>query len=199
MLLLVLPIALVILAACGGSGPDAGSASPLTAVDFETCSGFLDLAQVAEAAGRDDVTVADRNPNSGPADGPITALCVIEFVTPNVPGESGPSRSGPSLNLLVLQFATGDEADGHHRRVAGEIRSMREIVDPDAALVEDSLGSGSYAVTLNEQGVGSVLGFREGNYVVQFNATSLDGAEALVKSEQIESLARRVKANLTGR
>lgn len=164
-------------------------------VDFEACSGFLDVAQVAQVAGRDDVTLADRNPNSGVDEGPVTALCVIEYVTPESSTGSG---SGPALTLLVISFVTEGDAEAHHSRVAGEIRSMREAVNPDAELNEGLLGSASYAVTLNQQGVGSVLGFREGGFVVQFNSTVPTGGQPLVSPEAIVPLARQVLANLTG-
>ena len=194
-LLLILTVALAILGACGGQESVSVRQSP---VDFETCAGFLDLAQVVEAAGRDDVSLADRNPNSGAAGGPFTAVCVIEFVTPDIPGDApGSSHSGPSLTLWVLEFATVDDAESHHRGASTEIRSMRDIVNPDAELVEGALGSGSYAVTLDEQGVGTVLGFREGGFVVSFNTTVVGGDDTLVPPNGIESLARLVRANLT--
>ncbi len=185
--------AVAVLAACGGSDAVTDAPSATSPADFETCSGFLDVAQVASAAGRDDVTVADLNPNSGTAAGLIIGLCVMEYVTPPIDG-----GSGPALTLLVLSFATEGDADSHHRRVAGEIRSMREAVNPDAELSEDVLGSASYAVTLNEQGVGSVLGFREGGFVVQFNSTVPTDGEPLVSQDAMVPLARQVLANLTG-
>jgi hypothetical protein len=197
--------AVAVLAACGGTdtasdpvsseGSDGDGGLPVATsqVDFETCSGFLDAAQVAEAAGRDDVTFADRNSNSGPGEGPVTALCVIEYVTP----DSG-SGSGHALTLLVVSFATEGDAEAHYSTVLGEIRSMREGINPDAQFSENVLGSASYAVTLNDQGVGSVLGFFERDFVVQFNSTVPPGGQPLVSPEAMVPLARQVLANLTG-
>jgi hypothetical protein len=163
----------------------------------------LDLAQVAEAAGRDDVTQADPNPNSGAGDDPFTAMCVIGFGSPDIPGDPADpavlSQAGPLLNLVVMEFATSEDAASFHEPISGEIRSMRDTVLPGAELIEGEMGPGSYAVTLNYEGIGSVLGFRNEAYVVSFNTTAPDGAEPFMTQNAIETLALQVRANLIAR
>lgn len=198
--LLVIPFALVILAACGGTGEDSNSLRATSQPDFETCAGFLDLAQVKDAAGRGDVILADPNPNSGAGDDPFTAMCIIGFVTPDILGDSGDSLLvGPSMNLVVMEFATSDDAASFHEPIASEIRSMRDAVLPEAELVEGEMGPGSYAVTLDYEGIGSVLGFRQDTYIVSFNTTAPDGAEPFMTTGAIETLALQVRANLIAR
>jgi hypothetical protein len=155
---------------------------------------------VEDAADRDDITLADPNPNPGTANDPFTALCVIGFVTPDFIGDSGDSLLvGPSMNLVVMEFATSAAAADFHQPVSGQIRSMRDAVLPDAELFEGEMGPGSYAVTLNHEGTGSVLGFRSEAYVVSFNTTAPEGVNPLLTLEAIKTLAVQVRANLSAR
>ncbi len=165
---------------------------------FETCTGFLELAEVQKAAGRSDVVIGEPNVNSGPpapnAAG-ITAMCVIEYVTPEIL-IGGPSQlriSGPSMTLTAMAFDSADRAEAYQELVSALTNPPPPIF---SQVAEGVLGDESYLWTADAEGVGSVLGFLLGPYAIQLQTTLPEGAAPLVSPQDLRALAETVRASL---
>ena len=188
-------------AACGVSGLEPPEVSALSTARFETCTGFLELAELRKAAGRSDVTIRELNVNSGPQ-GPnasgVTAMCVIEYVTPEIL-IGGPSRlriSGPSMTLTAIAFGSAESANTHLELALQSVRGAADSVIPQSQVAEGILGDESYLWTADAEGVGSAIGFLVGAYVVQLHTTLPEGAAPLVSPQDLSALAGMVKATL---
>lgn len=188
-------------AACGGGEEDSpGVAAPPTA-SLETCTGFLDLAELQKAAGRSDVAIAEPNVNSGlqePHAPGLLAMCVIAYVTPEIQtGEPSQLRiSGPSMTQTVIEFDLTETADTHQNFVLENTLLTGGGGTPDSQVAEGVLDDRSYLWTMNEDRVGSILGFILGTYIVQLHTTLPEGSTPLVASQDLTALAEMVRASL---
>ena len=185
-------------ASAGSETPQAEVATTHSAANFDTCTGFLELEEVREVVGRTDITLAEPNVNSGlqePSDSGITAMCVIEYITPEIP--IGESRiSGPALTITAIAFDSAQGALAHQETVLQGVNAMRESVGSQSDVIEGVLGSESYSFTADAEGVGSLFGFLVGPHVIQLRTTLPNGATPLVDSSQLQLLAQTIRANL---
>ena len=141
-------------ASAGSETPQVKIATTHSSPNFDTCTGFLDLEKVWEVAGRTDITLAEPNVNSGPqepSDSGITAMCVIEYITPEIP--IGESRiSGPALTITAIAFDSAQSASAHQETVLQGVKSLGESVGSQSDVVEGVLGSESYSLTAEAEG-----------------------------------------------
>ena len=170
--------------------------------DFDTCSGFLELEEILRAAGRTDITLA-ANVNSGrqePSSSSIKALCVIEYVKPAkvIGGPSLLEVEGPSMTLTALAFHTSDDAKTHQSNITQSLQELRDMANPRSEIVAGVVGADSYQLTVNAEGVGSVIGFLLRPYVVQLVTTLPEGDAPLLAAEELQALANQVRASLEG-
>ena len=190
--------------ACGSDEVDQPDVSALSTASFETCTGFLDLEDVRNAAGRSDIEIGGLNINSGTqklnASG-IETLCVIEYITPEILID-GPTQlrvSGPSMTLTAIAFDSGLSAVTHYRLVLEGVRLTGDNASPRSDVAEGVLGKGSYLLTAEAEGISSIIGFQVGPYVLQLNTTLPDGQAALVAAEDLVALAGTVRAHFASR
>ena len=190
--------------ACGSDQVDQPEVSPLSTVSFETCSGFLDLEDVRNAAGRSDIEIGDPNINSGAQElnaSGIETICVIEYITPEIL-IGGPTQlrvSGPALTLTAIAFDSGLSAVTHYRLVLEGVRLTGDNASPRSDVAEGVLGKGSYLLTAEAEGISSIIGFQVGPYVLQINTTLPDGQAPLVVPEDLVALAGTVRAHFASR
>ena len=177
--------------ACGSDEVDQPDVSALSTASFETCTGFLDLEDVRNAAGRSDIEIGGPNINSGTqklnASG-IETLCVIEYITPEI-------LTGPT----AIAFDSGLSAVTHYRLVLEGVRLTGDNASPRSDVAEGVLGKGSYLLTAEAEGISSIIGFQVGPYVLQLNTTLPDGQAALVAAEDLVALAGTVRAHFASR
>ena len=187
--------------ACGGGGEEPPEVSALSTAKFETCTGFLELVEVQKAAGRSDVSIGEPNVNSGPQDpgaSGITAMCVIEYVTPEILiGGPGQLRiSGPSMTLTAIAFDSAESAETHQELVLQSVQLTGGSASPQSQVLLGVLGDESYFWTTDAEGVGSVVGFLLGPNVVQLHTTLPESAALLVGPQDLRALAGTVKESL---
>ena len=201
--LLFLALSAFLTVACSS---DSSPPESVRTADFDSCTGFLELEDVREAAGRTDITLAEPNVNSGTqeaSNSEIQALCVIEYVTP-AQAIGGPTMlevEGPSMTLTALAFHTSDGSRTHQDNIAQGLQQLRDEANPRSEIVADQLGPDSYQLTVNADGVGSILGFLLRPYVVQLRTTlpqQPEGSEPLFTLEELLVLTNKVRASLGG-
>ena len=186
-----------------GRPGDVGQAvNPAAAAKFETCSGFLDLEDLRKVAGRTDISLAPPNVNSGPAEpkeAGITTQCVIEHVTPQIliGGATNLRVSGPSMTLSVIAFDSAENAERLYRLGLQSVEGMREYIGSEWDVVRGLLGVNSHQLRVDAQGVGSMVVFLHGPYLITLNTTLPEDATPLVTAEELQSLASSVRANLS--
>ena len=186
-----------------GCPGDVGQAvDPAAAARFETCSGFLDLEDLRKVAGRTDISLAPPNVNSGPVepnDAGLTTLCVIEYITPEVliGGATQLRVSGPSITLNATAYDSAKNAEVYYRVGLQSVEGMREYIGSDWDVIEGVLGVNSHLLRVDAQGVGSIVGFAHGPYLIGLTTTLPMDASPLVTSEELQSLASSVRANLS--
>ncbi|MDA1129650.1 MAG: hypothetical protein O2913_13295 [Chloroflexi bacterium] len=206
----ILLIGLVSACSSGSSDPTpsddkssaaSGSNSEAATAQFESCSGLLDLNEVQDASGRGDVEMGEPNPNSGPAASNglgIKAMCIYEYLTPEIP-VGGPAQvriSGPAMTLTGILFDSVESAGVHYRSSLEGIRALRDAADPDSDVSEGVAGDESYLLTVDSQGVGSVVAVQVGPYFISFHTTLPDGQSPLLVPEDLVSLAETVQERL---
>ena len=186
--------------ACGSDRVDQPEVSALSTASFETCTGFLDLEDVRNAAGRSDIEIGDPNINSGTQElnaSGIETLCVIEYITPEIL-IGGPTQlrvSGPSMTLTAIAFDSGLSAVTHYRLVLEGVRLTGDNASPRSDVAEGVLGKGSYLLIAEAEGISSIIGFQVGPYVLQLHTTLPDGQAPLVVPDKLVALAGTVRAH----
>ncbi len=100
-------------------------------------------------------------------------MCIIEYVTPEVL-VGGPSQqhvSGPSMTLTGIAFDSAERAATHQKLILQSVPLPGDSPSPPSQVDEGVLGDDSYLRTVDAQGVGSIVGFLLGSYVVQLHTT----------------------------
>ena len=190
-----------VVTACGNGEAEQPEVSEVSTASFETCTGFLDLEDVRKAAGRSDIDIGDPNINSGGQElnaSGIRTMCVIEYITPEIL-IGGPTElrvSGPSMTLTGIEFDSRMSASTHYRLVLESVRSMRNNASPESDVTEGVLGDESYLLTADAEGIGSIIGFLLGTYVLQLHTTLPDGQAPLVAPQDLMALAGTVREHL---
>ena len=186
-----------------GSPGDVGQAvNPAAAAKFETCSGFLDLEDLHKVAGRTDISLAPPNVNSGPVepnDAGLTSGCVIEYITPKILIDSSTQLRGPgpAITLTATAYDSAKNAEVYYRVGLQSVEGMREYIGSDWDVIEGVLGVNSHLLRADAQGVGSIVGFALGPYLIGLTTTLPKDASPLVTAEELQSLASSVRAALS--
>jgi len=168
---------------------------------FEDCTGILDLEDVQAASGRSDVTAADDNVNSGsqsPNASGIKAMCIYEYVTPEIL-VGGPAElrvSGPTMTLTGVLFDSEESSEAHYRFSLDNVKLLQDEVGADVDITEGLVGEDSYQLTANAEGIGTIVGFLSGPYVMQLHTTLPDGEAPLLDPQALQKLAGKVQDRL---
>lgn len=180
----------------GAASGDSNSA--VSASSFETCDALIDLEEVRTLAGRSDIEIAEPNINAGvqPTSGSgIETMCIYEYITPEIVigGPAQLREAGPSMTLTSMSFEAAASAEVHYQRVLSNVQEMRDAVSPGSQVTVGVLGDHSYMLIVDAQRVGSIVGFLEGLYVVQFHTTLPDGQVPLVAPQDLAELGGTVR------
>ena len=100
------------------------------------------------------------------------------------------------MTLLAIVFRSPDDAKAHQELITQGIKVLRDSASPNSEVTGGVLGPDSYLLTVNAEGVGSLIGFLLRPYVVQLRTTLSEGSEPLVTPEELQSLASSVRASL---
>ena len=170
-------------------------------VDFESCSGLLDLDHVRDLAGRSDVELGDTNVNSGaaePNDVGMETMCIYEFITPEiiVGGPTDLRVSGPSMTLSGILFDSEESAATHYQFSLDNLQLMQDVAASNPVITEGSVGEESYLFSFDAEGIGSMIGLRVGSYVLSLHTTLPDDHAPLVDSQVLVLLASNVRDQL---
>ena len=176
-------------------------ATELSKASFETCTGFLDLEDVRKAAGRDDIQIGGPNVISGdqePDSAGIKTRCVVEYITPEILN-GGPTQlgiSGPSVTITGLEFDSAESAASQYKTVLEAVRFTRDNLRSQTGLAEGVIGDDSFLLVMELEGIGSIIAFLVGPYLMQLHTTLPDGQPTLVSPRELTSLAAAVQTRL---
>ena len=175
---------------------------PITAAKFETCSGFLALEDLSELAGRSDISLAPLLVNTGlmePNQSGIRAHCVLEYTTPDGSGAAQSTVAGASLTINAWFLTSAEIAELRYNIALERAETVREDIASAWDVDWGMLGNLSHQLRVDARGVGSVLGFSYGPYVIGISTTLPEGATPLVTVEELQSLADTLWADLGGK
>ena len=143
---------------------------------------------------------------------PLVTLCHDERSAVNgfVARVAGPARRrmpagggcnlhpprGPSMALTAISFDSAGSAETHQELTLQSVQGAGNIMSPESQFAEGVLGDESYLLTADADGIGSVVGFLLGPYVVQLHTTFPEGAALLVSPQDLGALAETVRAGL---
>ncbi len=196
-----------IVADAGGAPGDPRATNTQAAAapgNFDDCAGLLDLEDVQAASGREDVTITEENVNSGgqdPNGSSIKTMCIHEFVTPEI-FVGGPAQlrvSGPTITFTGILFDSEQSAGAHYRFSLENVKRMKDAVTSEVEITEGPVGRDSYQLVANAEGIGTIIGFLSGPYVLQLHTTKPDGWAPLVGPQSLQDLAGTVQERLTSR
>ena len=100
-------------------------------------------------------------------------MCAIEYITPQIL-IGGPTQlrvRGPSITISALAFDSAQNAERYYRLGLESVEGMREYVGSDSDVERGLLGVNSHLLRVNAQGVGSVIGFAQGPYLIGLTTT----------------------------
>ena len=154
-------------------------------VDFRECAGLLSLLEVQSELERFDLvrrsidmteTVKSQNPA-------IQESCVVGFETP---------RKTQTITLTAIKFHSGQSAASHLAELVGGMRERWGEL-----LKEGELGPDSYQIVLNDQDVGSVVGFMQGPHIIQLHTLYQEDVIPLADVGQLVKYAEVVGSRLS--
>ena len=178
-------VALLAVTACIRSEPEeAPPTVPTSAVDFRRCEGFLSLLELqTELDEYDLVRRSVDMTQSLIADNPaIQESCIVGFESP---------RKSRSIALNATKFHSAISAGEH---AASVIRNFQERWGGRVQI--GFMGPDSYQLVLNQEDVGSLVGFRKGPYTIQLRTLYKEDVTPLVEVDQLANYAEVVRSRL---
>ena len=100
------------------------------------------------------------------------------------------------MTLTTMSFDSAESAETHQDLALQSVRGAGDIMSPESQFAEGVLGDESYLLTADADGIGSVVGFLVGPYVIQLVTTLPEGAAPLVSPRDLRALAGTVRASL---
>ena len=164
--------------------------------DYRTCTGLLELGDVARAAGSQVVIREDPNRfNLGiPGDADILgilAVCVLEFHSVGTHGEPG-----TTVTLRSTSFHSDESAILQFARLQVSANTIVLNLKSRTKLATDQFGPNSYLLIANDDRLGAIAAFRVKNTVTQLSTTIADDDSLLLDSVDLQDLAEIVWTNL---
>ena len=92
------------------------------------------------------------------------------------------------LSLTTMDFDSEDAAANHLAKMTGPDCGMQNM--------NDAIGDSSAYLEANQTGIGSVVAFKKGEWVVSLHTAQRDGESPLVDLAELETLARTVADRL---
>ncbi|NQW18384.1 MAG: hypothetical protein HQ478_12950 [Chloroflexi bacterium] len=165
-------------------------------MDYRGCRGFVELGDVARAAGAQVVLREDPNRfNLGvPGDADILgilAVCVLEFRS-----SGGDGDPGTTVTLRSTAFLSDEAAISQFGKLQASANTIVLNLAPNATLESDSLGPDSYLLIANDDRLGAIAASRVANTVTQLSTTVAEDRSVLLDAASLLDLARFVRANL---
>ena len=94
------------------------------------------------------------------------------------------------MTLTAIAFDSAGSAETHQEFILQNVRLIGDSASPQSQVAEGVLGDESYLWTADAEGVGSVVGFLLGPYVVQLHTTLREGAAPLVSLQDLSAPRR---------
>ena len=92
------------------------------------------------------------------------------------------------LSLTTMDFDSEDAAAAHLAKMTGPESGMRNM--------DNTIGDSSASLEANQAGIGSMVAFKKGEWVVSLHTAQPDGDTPLVDLAGLEALARTVASRM---